>query len=175
MARRTVWSAEEDIKNVMQSNLQLDDIKLALLCMKLVYQLNDDLCVSHGPIFERVLRKVIKLKEKNMDEISKNAGDPFFSKKELFSLYKAPFMYDGVTYIWDANKNMVMDFNGYKDKPAVEGGTARVRGWGRIKYMKNPGPLFDGLEQLLLEIIKDCKDDPNKCVDALNKAWSEVK
>lgn len=60
---------------------------------------------------------------------------------DLRSVYAAPFKYDGIGYIWDANRHMVADFSW------EEGGPFRVRGWGRIRTTYNkPEELYDALE-----------------------------
>jgi len=62
-------------------------------------------------------------------------------------LYAAPFTYD-CGYIYDANRRMVADDHGLD-------ATARVRGWGRISYLKDPEQLQDTVGQLIAEALTE--------------------
>lgn len=60
------------------------------------------------------------------------------NEKQAIELYDPPFRYDDRGgYIWDASCNMVAD-----DR-TDNGETARVRGWGRIKKLQDPGAIQD--------------------------------
>jgi hypothetical protein len=83
-------------------------------------------------------------------------------------LYRTPFRYDGISYIWDADNNMVADFR--DENP----GFIRVRGWGRISYMKDAEALHDEVIVLITDITKHHPSDPAKCVEALNREWNNV-
>lgn len=84
--------------------------------------------------------------------------------KTLRALYLAPFRYDGISYIWDQNNEMVADFRG-------EGGSIRPRGWGRFQYMEDGTTLHDQMEALIISICAQFSTYPEHCVAALNAAW----
>lgn len=85
----------------------------------------------------------------------------------LLVLYRAPFRYDGIRYIWDADNNMVADFRG-------ENNTICPRGWGRFQYMDYGAILHDEMEVFIRDICRMCLKNPWACVAALDAAW-EVK
>ena len=58
----------------------------------------------------------------------------FKHTEEILHLYKAPFKYDGMGYIWDANGKMIADSIG-ESVPAF----AQVRGWGYLTGMGQGG------------------------------------
>lgn len=94
------------------------------------------------------------------------------SMNELISLYRAPFKWDGIAYIFDADHNMVADF--WNPITAWgNDGTFRVRGWGRFGQMEDGERLYDAMEKLLLDLTKDHPADPTKCVQALNDFWAK--
>lgn len=71
-------------------------------------------------------------------------------KRRALDLYKPPFRYDSRGgYIFDADNRMVADQR-ENDPP----GTAlRVRGWGRIGYLKDPEKLQDAAGELMAEAL----------------------
>ncbi len=81
------------------------------------------------------------------------------------NLYRLPFRYDGISYIWDADNNVVADFRGV-------GKTIRTRGWGRISYMPNADALMDEVHAAISRITEPHPTDPEACVDALNREWN---
>lgn len=90
----------------------------------------------------------------------------------LVDLYKAPFTYDGISYIWDANKEMVADFRAFPNMTVADG-RIRPRGWGRFQYMANGGAIHDAMERLVIETCKDFPTAPAFCVAALNALWEK--
>lgn len=87
------------------------------------------------------------------------------TKEELLKLYRAPFRLDRYhIYIHDANYEMVADFMpvDYHFRP---------RGYGRFKQMENGDFIHDEMEKFLNEIVKDCRDEPLRCLAAINQAW----
>jgi len=83
---------------------------------------------------------------------------------EIRKLYRPPFKYDKISYIWDANNEMVADF-------MLPPNSIRPRGWGRMQYMPNGDKLHDACEAFIKELCKDFPTEPEKCVAALNAAW----
>jgi len=87
------------------------------------------------------------------------------------ALYKTPFWVDKYNcYIWDADHNMVADFNGGPDEDQL-----RPRGWGRISTsgISDPEALHDACEAYLLSLVPEAsRSDPETCVSLLNKAWA---
>lgn len=79
---------------------------------------------------------------------------------KLSELYRGPFTYDGISYIWDANREMVADFRS-ADK------SIRPRGWGRFQYMPNGSRIHDAVESLIIQTCKGMTR-PEDCVVALN-------
>lgn len=72
-------------------------------------------------------------------------------KSKALTLYKAPFTYDNMGgYIWDAENEMVADTPEMTE-------VVRVRGWGRIQYMKdvNPEELQDQVGEMIAEALTD--------------------
>lgn len=90
----------------------------------------------------------------------------------LRKLYRTPFRYDGRSYIFDADNNMVADFGG-------DGGTFRPRGYGRFHHMNRGADIHDCMEAMLFELTQNCPlyhgGDINRqsYVEALNQAWEE--
>lgn len=68
-------------------------------------------------------------------------------RKRALDLYKGPFRFDGISYIWDANGEMVAD--GKIDEDIGP----RVRGWGRMKYLKDTDALFVETGHALAEAL----------------------
>lgn len=71
---------------------------------------------------------------------------------QALSIYTPPFRYDEYGYIWDANNHMVADNHIEKDS---DGAALRVRGWGRISYMKNPEAIQDALGELMAKALTE--------------------
>ncbi len=70
------------------------------------------------------------------------------------ALYKPPFKYLR-GYIWDANGEVVAD----SDQLIEDGAAMRIRGWGRIQYLKEFNP-------------EDLQDEVGKhCALALTQYW----
>lgn len=91
---------------------------------------------------------------------------------DIFSIYRAPFRADKFSsYIWDADGHMVADMKLHY----VEGEKSafRIRGWGRIQYMKNSQEIMDALEAAFNRVTADHPSDHQRCVDALNRLWEE--
>ncbi len=84
----------------------------------------------------------------------------------LYRLYQAPFKFS-YCYFTDSNGEMVADCHLHN------GSQFRARGWGRFKYMERGEILHDQMEKLLLSIVKGFEDNPEKCVELLNKAWKD--
>lgn len=76
-------------------------------------------------------------------------------REAAFNLYTAPFRYD-TGYIWDSKDEMVADQGGIDELEKI----MRVRGWGRIQYLKNFKP-----EQLQDQVGK-------LCAEALTNLWN---
>lgn len=74
-------------------------------------------------------------------------------RKRVLALYKPPFSYH-CGYIHDGEGNMVSD---------LPTGTiaTRVRGWGRIGYMENPGELQDMVGEMIAEALNQYWDKQN--------------
>lgn len=77
-------------------------------------------------------------------------------RKEAMSLYKAPFTYYA-GYIHDNAGNMFADQGRAEEASALM--AARVRGWGRLSYMKDGDKLQDEVGNMIAE--------------ALNEYWSK--
>lgn len=84
-------------------------------------------------------------------------------RKRALALYRGPFKFDphGGGYIWDegakGGREMVADRAGgvsAHDKEGV-GAAARVRGWGRIGYMKDAAALHDAAGELIAEALTE--------------------
>ena len=73
------------------------------------------------------------------------------NKEELraraLSICKPPFKFER-GFIFDADNNMVAD-------NPMEDGISRVRGWGRISYMKNPEQLQDEVGEIIAEALTE--------------------
>ena len=67
-------------------------------------------------------------------------------KAKAMGLYCAPFKYVH-GYIFDANNNMVAD--------EAAASCLRVRGWGRISYLKDPEALQDAAGELVAEALTE--------------------
>jgi len=80
-------------------------------------------------------------------------GPPVGLRARALALYKPPFTFDGVTYVWDASGEMVLDDKG----PSPETGApiARVRGWGRISYLTRPEELHTTVGHLIAEALTE--------------------
>lgn len=93
--------------------------------------------------------------------------------------FKAPFRWDGINYIWDANGNMAADFNGpgggWVDGVRIYG--LRPRGWGWMSTglgLDRGGPETDaamGAWRAWLEEATVAYIDPEDAVDRMN-AWA---
>lgn len=93
-------------------------------------------------------------------------------KNPIKHLYRAPFHSRRGIYIFDADNNMVADFvDMTPGRWRVTGGPFRVRGWGRIQYMKDGDNLFTTCQNFLTDVVKDVRMDPKACVDKLNDVW----
>lgn len=68
-------------------------------------------------------------------------------RQRALELYKPPFRYESL-YIWDSENNIVAD-------DVVIDAIARIRGWGRIQYMKNPEKLQDEVGEIIAEALND--------------------
>lgn len=90
-------------------------------------------------------------------------GQNMVEEARILALYKTPFRYDGIFYIWDAQNEMVADFGGKND-------SFRVRGWGRMSYMDNAEELHDTAEAYLLKLVGNATE-PEKIVEILNAHW----
>lgn len=66
-------------------------------------------------------------------------------KAEALGLYLPPFRYVH-GYIYDARNNMVADESGH---------CLRVRGWGRISYLKDPETLQDAAGEIIAEALTE--------------------
>ena len=66
-------------------------------------------------------------------------------KAEALGLYRPPFRYEH-GYIYDARNYMVADESSH---------CLRVRGWGRISYLKNPEALQDAAGELVAEALTE--------------------
>lgn len=94
-------------------------------------------------------------------------------KARVDALYRPPFYFDGITYIQDADNRMVAY---YGDKEYDENdnrtgfGQLTARGWGRIKYLRDPEALFDATEARIHSIVP-ADATPQEAVDALNTHW----
>ena len=86
-----------------------------------------------------------KLK-KNIHE--NRASEPI--SERAFALYRPPFRYDGHGYLWDANGEMVAD-----DRPESPSAIGRIRGWGRIGYLKEPEKLQDMVGHLIAQALTE--------------------
>ena len=85
-------------------------------------------------------------------------------RKRALALYKPPFSYH-CGYIHDGEGNMVSD---------IPTGTqvTRVRGWGRIGYMENPGELQDMVGEMIVEALNQYWDRANDIVPLPSgKGW----
>ena len=81
-------------------------------------------------------------------------------KKAALSLYTPPFRYDSLGgYIVDHSGLMVSDQNGEDPTNFI----ARVRGWGRIRYIEEHDP--EKVQDTLGEMI----------AEALNQYWGGIK
>ena len=83
-------------------------------------------------------------------------------EKKALSLYKPPFKFQ-CGYIYDSNGDCFADINARLDDTieAADGSIAlRVRGWGRIQYIKSEFDCEDLQDAVGHEIVK-----------ALNKHW----
>ena len=71
-------------------------------------------------------------------------------RQRALDLYRPPFRFDGITYIWDSKGEMVCDSQ-------VEGELAdlapRVRGWGRMKYIPGCDELFVATGHAIAEAL----------------------
>ena len=77
-------------------------------------------------------------------------------KQVALSLYDPPFIFKR-GYIWDANNQMVADQEIYQEE-AIKS-IMRIRGWGRIQYLKKFKP-------------EDLQDEVGKlCAQALTEFW----
>ncbi|HCJ29158.1 MAG TPA: hypothetical protein DHV63_07680 [Pseudomonas sp.] len=68
------------------------------------------------------------------------------------ALYKPPFRFDRYGYIWDAEDNMVADNH---IEAEADGAALRVRGWGRISYLKNPEQLQDEIGRIMAQALTE--------------------
>ena len=69
-------------------------------------------------------------------------------QKTALSLYVAPFRFER-GYIFDAKGNIVSDDGDIGDS------IARIRGWGRILYMKSPEELQDEIGACIAQALTD--------------------
>jgi hypothetical protein len=83
-------------------------------------------------------------------------------QQRVRDLYQAPFWYDDICYIRDANHQTVAYWDSRNDFV--------VRGWGRIRYMEDADDLFNSVISIIVE-IKDNEEDPDRIVNLLNRAW----
>jgi hypothetical protein len=67
-------------------------------------------------------------------------------RRRAFELYRPPFQYH-MGYVTDARDEIAADLGG------VEAMIARVRGWGRIGYMKDSEALQDEVGHLIAEAL----------------------
>lgn len=88
--------------------------------------------------------------------------------------FKAPFRFDGICYVWDANGEMVADFNEDDDsRPRyVDGKRAhwnfRPRGWGRVQYLPDGERQMDEWAEWALSAVGDA-GDPEEAVRRMNE------
>lgn len=74
-------------------------------------------------------------------------GEPSDLRHDVLAMYAPPFKFHK-GYLWDSKMHMVADAH---DEMAI----ARVRGWGRISYMKNPAELQDAVGAVIAEALND--------------------
>ncbi len=67
--------------------------------------------------------------------------------REIPAGFVAPFRYDGISYIWDANNEMAAD-----DRPEGRKGW-RARGWGRIGYLPDAEAVMDAWTVWVAEAV----------------------
>ena len=89
----------------------------------------------------------------------------FKHTEEILHLYKAPFKYDGMGYIWDANGKMIADSIG-ESVPAF----AQVRGWG---YLTGMGQGGSAIPHDIAEEIQD--EIGHMMAEALTEYWHRIK
>jgi len=83
-------------------------------------------------------------------------------RQRAFALYRPPFR-AAREYIMDANGNLAADGAGVD---------LRVRGWGRIGYLRNPEMLQDEVEGLLAESgAAESGISPGQVASRLTKFW----
>ena len=77
-------------------------------------------------------------------------------RQAAFDLYKPPFRFDKRGgYVWDQEDNMVVDQDDFQEMQGML--AARVRGWGRIQYLKefDPCELQDKAGELVAEALTE--------------------
>jgi len=76
-------------------------------------------------------------------------------RKRVLALYEPPFKFDGISYVWDANGEMVLDGKDDREKADLRGPIVLVRGWGRISYMADPEGLHTAVGELIAEALTE--------------------
>lgn len=69
-------------------------------------------------------------------------------RARALKLYRPPFRYEH-GYIFDSQNEMVVD----DASKSQEAAALRVRGWGRISYLKDPEELQDAVGALIAEAL----------------------
>ncbi len=85
------------------------------------------------------------------------------TEKEAMELYKPPFKHMH-GYIFDADNNMVADDNDTLHRELSEGNKfaiQRVRGWGRLGYLENPGQKQDKIGDIIAKALTEYWDNNN--------------
>lgn len=76
-------------------------------------------------------------------------------RKDAMSIYTPPFRYEH-GYIFDSKNHVVADQGSVSDdEPSVANTIGRVRGWGRIAYMKYGAKLQDEIGAVMVEALND--------------------
>ena len=88
---------------------------------------------------------------------------------DVKSLFEAPFTFDGRTFIWDANSQMVADNDWSKPKADQE---PRPRGWGHVQYLEDGASRMTKWGETFYDIIGKEKDMA-VVADLLTEAWKK--